>query len=98
MKLLIQRTIETGQERLSPRSEVESNNLAQLRPLVREAITSYATMRSLLRRSSLPRIVGHATKAIKHLAVEQPTFGYQHRDRIGRVLADLRVQLADDYR
>ena len=40
MRLLIQRTIDTGQERLSPLSEVEPDILAQLRPLVREAIKS----------------------------------------------------------
>ena len=40
MRLLIQRTIESGRERLSPLSEVEPDILAQLRPLVREAIES----------------------------------------------------------
>ena len=40
MRLLIQRTIETGQERLSPMSEVEPKILAQLKPLVREAVKS----------------------------------------------------------
>ena len=35
MKLLIQRTIDTGQEGLSPLSEVEPDILAQLWPLVR---------------------------------------------------------------
>ena len=40
MRLLIQRTIETGQERLSPLSEEEPDILAQLWPLVREAIKS----------------------------------------------------------
>ena len=40
MRPLIQRTMDTGQERLSPLSEVEPDILAQLRPLVREAIKS----------------------------------------------------------
>ena len=48
--------------------------------------------------SSLPRIVTHAVEAIKHLAVEQPTFGYQleqsHRNRIEKALAALRFQVA----
>ena len=42
-----------------------------------------------------PRIVEHAVEAIKHLALEQPTFGYQleqsDRDRIEKALANLRV-------
>lgn len=37
---MIQRTIETGQERVLRLSEVEPDVLAQLRPLVREAIKS----------------------------------------------------------
>ena len=40
MRLLIQRTIDTGQERLSPLCEVDPDTLAELRPLVREAIKS----------------------------------------------------------
>ena len=40
MRALIQRTMDTGQERLSPLSEVEPDILARLRPLVREAIKS----------------------------------------------------------
>ena len=40
MRLLIERTIDTGQERLAPLSEVNPDILAQLRPLVREAIKS----------------------------------------------------------
>ncbi len=40
MRLLIQRTIETGQERPSSLSEVEPDMLAQLRPLVPEGIKS----------------------------------------------------------
>ena len=40
MRLLIERTVDTGQERLWPLSEVEPDILAQLRPLVREAINS----------------------------------------------------------
>ena len=40
MRLLIERTIDTGQERLAPLSEVDRDILAQLRPLVREAIKS----------------------------------------------------------
>ena len=40
MRLLIERTIDTGQQRLSPLSEVDPDILAQLRPLVREAIKS----------------------------------------------------------
>ena len=40
MRSLIQRTIDTGQERLSPLSEVEPDILAKLRPLVREAVKS----------------------------------------------------------
>ena len=40
MRLLIERTIDTGQERLGPLSEVNPDILAQLRPLVREAIKS----------------------------------------------------------
>ena len=40
MRLLIERTIDTGQERLAPLSEVDPDILAQLRPLVREAIKS----------------------------------------------------------
>ena len=48
-----------------------------------------------------PRIVEHVIEAIKHLAVEQPTFGYQleqsSSDRIKEALADIRVQVANDY-
>ncbi len=40
MRLLIQQTIDTGEHRLSPLSEVEPDHLAQLRPLVQEAIKS----------------------------------------------------------
>ena len=40
MRLLIERTIDTGQERLTPLFEVDLDILAQLRPLVREAIKS----------------------------------------------------------
>ena len=40
MRLLIERTIDTGQERLAPLSEVEPDILAQLWPLVQEAIKS----------------------------------------------------------
>ena len=40
MRLLIERNIDTGQERLGPLSEVNPDILAQLRPLVREAIKS----------------------------------------------------------
>lgn len=40
MRLLIERTIDTGHVRLSPLSEVEPDILAQLRPLVREAVKS----------------------------------------------------------
>ena len=40
MRLLIERNIDTGQERLAPLSEVNPDILAQLRPLVREAIKS----------------------------------------------------------
>lgn len=40
MRFLVERTIETGQQRLSPMSEVEHDIVAQLRPLVREAIKS----------------------------------------------------------
>ena len=47
-----------------------------------------------------PRIVEHAADAIKHLAVEQSTFGSQleqlHRDRIDKALADLRVQVSNE--
>ena len=40
MKLLIERTIDTGQQRLSPLSEVDPDILAHQRPLVRQAIKS----------------------------------------------------------
>ena len=40
MRLLIERTIDTGQERLAPLSEVDPDLLAQLWPPVREAIKS----------------------------------------------------------
>ncbi len=40
MRLLIERTIDTGQERLARLFEVNPDILAQLRPLVREAIKS----------------------------------------------------------
>ena len=40
MRLLIERTIDTGQERLAPLSEVDPDILAQLRPLMQEAIKS----------------------------------------------------------
>lgn len=40
MRLLNQRTIDTGQERLSPLSEMDPDILAQLWPLVRESIKS----------------------------------------------------------
>lgn len=40
MRLLVERTIDTGQERVALLSEVDSDILAQLRPLVREAIKS----------------------------------------------------------
>lgn len=40
MRLLIQRTIDTGQERLARLSEVEPDILAELGPLLREAIKS----------------------------------------------------------
>ena len=40
MRLLIERTIDTGQERLAPLSEVDPDILAQLRPLVWEAVKS----------------------------------------------------------
>jgi hypothetical protein len=40
MRLLIQRTIDTGQERVARLSEVEPDIVAQLRPLVREGIKS----------------------------------------------------------
>ena len=40
MRLLIERTIDTGQERLTALFEVDPDILAQLRPLVREAIKS----------------------------------------------------------
>ena len=40
MRLLIQRTIDTGQERVARLSEVEPDMLAQLGPLLREAIKS----------------------------------------------------------
>ena len=46
------------------------------------------------------RIVDHAADAIKHLAVEHPTFKYElaqsNRDRIKKALANLRVQVTDD--
>ncbi len=40
MRLLFERTIDTGQERLVPLSEVDPDILARLRPLLREAIKS----------------------------------------------------------
>ncbi|MYC82126.1 MAG: hypothetical protein F4X19_08550 [Acidobacteria bacterium] len=40
MRLLIERTIDTGQERVAVLSEVEPDMLAQLGPLLREAIKS----------------------------------------------------------
>ena len=40
MRLLIERTIDTGQERLAPLSEADPDILARLRPLLREAIKS----------------------------------------------------------
>lgn len=40
MRLLVERTLDTGQERVALLSEVDSDILAQLRPLVREAIKS----------------------------------------------------------
>ena len=40
MRLLIERTIDTGQERLVPLSEVDPDILARLRPLLRKAIKS----------------------------------------------------------
>lgn len=40
MRLLIQRSIDTGQERLARLSEVEPDMLAELGPLLREAIKS----------------------------------------------------------
>ena len=46
-----------------------------------------------------PRIVTHAADAIKHLAVEHPTFGYKlvqsDRDRIKEALVNLRVQVTE---
>ena len=46
-----------------------------------------------------PRIVEHAADAIKHLAVEHPTFGYKlvqsDRDRIKEALVNLRVQVTE---